>query len=229
MTNLESGQSYDLEEVGQRVLILHGGVGGVGNEHFKSSTNRAPRESTLGKTGQNAEFQVELQLFADIGLVGFPNAGKSTVLDNLTNAKSPVGAYEFTTLDPHLGALRSGVIIADLPGLIHGASEGRGLGHKFLRHIKRTKCIAHVISLEYYGALAERFAGIIGELEKYDQTLLEKKYIIILTKSDLLDKDKLESVRQEIENSFPDIQYFFVSQEDAGSFKILGEELGRMF
>src|SRR5690606_13565915 len=120
---------------------------GLGNEHFKSSTNTTPYESTPGKDGEDGNYFIELRLFADLGLVGYPNAGKSTFLNAVTNANSKIGAYPFTTLDPHLGVLEE-FVIADIPGIIEGASEGKGLGLKFLKHIKRTKVLAHLVSLE---------------------------------------------------------------------------------
>ena len=148
VANMKTGRTVELLTEGQVELILHGGRGGLGNEHFKASTNVRPEQSTDGVVGEEADFKVELNLIADIGLVGLPNAGKSSLLNALTHAKAKVGSYAFTTLDPNLGVLPGGLIIADIPGLIEGASEGKGLGDKFLRHIKRTKMILHLISVE---------------------------------------------------------------------------------
>lgn len=148
VTNLSSGRTIELIEVGQISKILHGGRGGLGNEHFKASTNVKPEQSTGGMLGEEADFKVELNLIADAGLIGLPNAGKSSLLNALTSAHAKVGSYAFTTLDPNLGVLRGGYILADIPGLIEGASEGKGLGHKFLRHVKRTKVLLHLVSLE---------------------------------------------------------------------------------
>jgi len=182
VTNLKTKETYQLLEEGQKILILAGGRGGLGNEHFKSSTNQRPMKATLGKSAEEAAFYIELQLVVDIGLVGFPNAGKSSLLNTLTNAKSKVASYQFTTLEPNLGAF-FGYVIADIPGLIEGASEGRGLGYKFLRHIKRTKMIAHLISLENEDVIGA-YQTIRAELEAYNKELAEKDEIIILTKTD---------------------------------------------
>ena len=146
--NLETGVDYELLEDGQTIKVLRGGNGGLGNEMFKGPINRAPVQSTSGKDGEEADFYIELRLIADYGLIGLPNAGKSTLLNTLTNSRSKVGNYRFTTLEPHLGDMY-GVVIADIPGLIEGASEGKGLGHKFLRHIQRTGALLHCIAADY--------------------------------------------------------------------------------
>jgi GTP-binding protein len=194
LTNQSTGEVFELGEVGEKTMILEGGRGGLGNEHFKSSTNTTPYEWTPGKQGGEADFDVELRLYADVGFVGLPSAGKSTLLNALTNAKSKVGAYHFTTLDPHLGDLY-GYILADIPGIIEGASDGKGLGHKFLRHIKRTETLVHLVSLESENPL-EDYRTINKELESYDPTLLEKDEIILLTKTDIVDADRLREVTE---------------------------------
>jgi GTP-binding protein len=147
VTNTQSGRVVELIEEGQISKILHGGRGGLGNEHFKASTNVRPEQSTPGMPGEEADFLVELNLIADAGLIGLPNAGKSSLLNAVTRARAKVGSYAFTTLDPNLGAIH-GYVLADIPGLIEGAAEGKGLGHKFLRHVKRTKLLLHLVSLE---------------------------------------------------------------------------------
>lgn len=182
ITNLSTEKQYRIDKEGEKVLILEGGRGGLGNEHFKASTNTTPKESTPGKDGESAEFYIELELVADAGFVGLPNAGKSSLLNALTNAKSKVGAYQFTTLEPALGDME-GFILADIPGLIEGASEGKGLGHKFLRHIRRTKLILHCISFENEQP-NDVYATIRNELETFDDVLAKKEEVIILTKTD---------------------------------------------
>lgn len=185
ITSIESGFSVSLEKVGQKELLLKGGVGGYGNERFKSSINTTPKKATKGEDGEEGNFKIELELFADVGLVGMPNAGKSSLLNAITNAEAKIGSYQFTTLDPNLGDFY-GYVIADIPGLIEGASEGKGLGTKFLRHIKRTKMIAHLVSLENENPI-KVYKQIRKELESYDKSLVEKDEVIILTKKDVLD------------------------------------------
>ncbi len=182
VTDLDRDRSFELTKEGETVLILKGGQGGYGNEHFKSSTNRSPEESTKGKPGEAGRFKIEVLLMADVGLVGLPNAGKSTLLNTFTNAHSAIGAYPFTTLDPHLGVLQ-GFVLADIPGLIEGAAEGKGLGHKFLRHVERTAMILHLVSLENEDSLAA-YHEIRAELTKYSADIAAKEEWIVLTKTD---------------------------------------------
>ena len=195
VTNLETDETWQLTSEGEKIKILKGGYGGFGNEHFKSSTNTTPKESKQGEAGEKGNFKIELELFADIGLIGLPNAGKSSLLNALTNAQARVGDYAFTTLDPNLGDFYK-FIIADIPGIIEGASEGKGLGVKFLRHIKRTKMLAHLVSFENPNMM-KTYKEIRKELAKYDKDLKlgdeglsEKEEIIILTKSDVIDDHK---------------------------------------
>ncbi len=192
VTNVATGQTFELLKVGEKIKILHGGKGGFGNEHFKASTNTTPYEWTPGKSGQEAEFFVELRLFADLGLVGFPNAGKSSLIQALTNSKSKIGAYAFTTLDPHLGAFYE-FVIADIPGIIEGAGKGKGLGTKFLKHISRTKTLVHLVSFEHElekeGGMMEAYQSIRNELEAFDPKLLEKDEFILLTKTDMVSEE----------------------------------------
>ena len=143
ITNKQTGEKIYLNKEDEKKILLKGGNGGYGNEHFKSSTNRRPKEFTKGKLGEEEDFYIEVELIADIGLIGLPNAGKTSILNELTNTRGKVGDYPFTTLEPNLGEY-FGHIISDIPGLIEGAAEGKGLGHKFLRHIRRVKILAHL-------------------------------------------------------------------------------------
>ncbi len=221
VTNTETGDVYDLTEAGQKILILKGGKGGLGNEHFKSSVNTTPYESTPGKPGDNGHYHIELRLFADLGLVGYPNAGKSTLINSVTNAKSKIGAYAFTTLDPHLGVLQE-FVIADIPGIIEGASEGKGLGVKFLKHIKRTKMIAHLVSFENED-LMTTYKNIRKELENYDKDLAAKDEIIILTKTDMSDEKTIAKTVKSFEKL--DKVVLTMSAFDDESVKKVGDEL----
>lgn len=191
ITNTATGATYELTKEGQEFKILTGGAGGFGNEHFKSSTNQTPQQATNGKPGEEAELHVTISLIADVGLIGFPNAGKSSLLNMLTNAEAKVGDYPFTTLDPNLGDLY-GYIIADIPGLIEGASDGKGLGHKFLRHISKTKVLVHLISFEQANMM-KAYEIVRTELEKYGNYLDQKDEIILLTKTDVVDEKTIET------------------------------------
>lgn len=184
LTNLTTGFSFELLKDGEKIALLHGGRGGLGNEHFKGSTNIRPKKFTLGVVGEEADFNIELLLVVDIGIIGLPNAGKSSLLNILTNAKSKVGDFPFTTLEPALGEFY-GLIIADIPGLIEGASEGKGLGHKFLRHIERTKTLVHCISAESEDPI-ETYKVVRDELGLYNKGMLNKPEIIVLTKVDMI-------------------------------------------
>ncbi len=192
ITNKKIDERISLEQEGEKVLLLKGGRGGMGNEHFKSSTNRSPKEWTAGESGEEADFFIELELFADLGLIGLPNAGKTSLLNALTHAHAKIGDYAFTTLEPNLGEMY-GFIIADLPGLIEGAAEGRGLGHKFLRHVKRTKMLAHLVSLEN-SSIPKVYKAVRNELKKYDLVLAGKREVLILTKSDMVSQKELKKI-----------------------------------
>ena len=219
--NLYTGETFNLGKVGDKRKILSGGKGGFGNEHFKSSRNVSPTETTKGEPGEEADFFIELELVADIGLIGLPNAGKSSLLNAITNADAKVGNYAFTTIEPNLGALYE-FIIADIPGLIEGAAEGKGLGDKFLRHVRRTKVLVHLISAENEN-IKETYKTIRSELEKFDPELLEKEEIIVLSKTDTVDeKDVAKKLKEVSKLKKP---FFAISVLDDKSTKTFRDEL----
>lgn len=221
VTDIERQRTFELSTDGETQRILKGGSGGLGNEYFKSSTNRSPEQSTPGKTGEEGNFLIEVSLVVDVGLVGLPNAGKSTLLNAITNAKSRIGAYPFTTLEPHLGDLY-GNTIADIPGLISGAASGKGLGHKFLRHVSRTKMILHLVSLENENPL-EQYYTIRDELSEYGEGLSEKEEWILITKKDLVEQDFIDTVLKDLEKT--EKRVFVISQDDQDSYKKVSDAL----
>jgi len=181
----------DLTEAGQEAIVARGGNGGYGNAHFKSSTRQAPRVAELGEKGEKFEATLELKLLADVGLIGFPNAGKSTFLSIVSNARPEIADYAFTTLTPNLGVTdidSSSLLIADIPGLIEGASEGKGLGDAFLRHVERTSVLLHLIDV-LSDDVADDYVKIRTELEKYSPELIERPEIVALTKIDAVDDE----------------------------------------
>jgi GTP-binding protein len=196
--NVQNSKTFEITGVGQTSLAAKGGKGGRGNFFFRSSVNTSPQKAEKGREGEVFEFEIELRFIADIGLVGLPNAGKSSLLNELTKADVKVANYEFTTLEPNLGVLNS-IVIADIPGLIEGASSGRGLGIKFLKHISRTKILLHCLSLEAKD-LKKDYQIIRQELGNYDKNLLKKKEIIVFTKADTIDKKMIKSKIKSFEN-----------------------------
>ncbi len=191
--NQNTGEEFELLREDEKILILKGGRGGAGNAVFKSSVNRSPMQSTQGGRGEEATLHIELRLIADAGLIGLPNAGKSSLLNALTGAKATVASYAFTTLDPNLGMLY-GAVLADIPGLIEGASGGKGLGFKFLRHISRTRLLLHCVSLESDSPLAD-YRTIQQEIESFEGGILATKpEMLILTKSDTRDTKQIKEL-----------------------------------
>ncbi len=188
--NLTTGEDFEIIAINQKTLLVKGGKGGWGNYKFRSSTNTSPQEYEEGWPGQEYELRLELKLIADVGFIGLPNVGKSSLLNELTNAKSKVANYPFTTLEPNLGAYYE-LILADLPGLIEGASEGRGLGIKFLRHVERTKTLFHFISAESPTPTKD-YEIIRQELGAYNKELLNKIEYVFLSKADLLAKEEID-------------------------------------
>ncbi|MHB1301752.1 MAG: Obg family GTPase CgtA [Burkholderiales bacterium] len=195
ITDFETGEILaDLSHDGQEALLAKGGDGGLGNLHFKSSTNRSPRQCTPGKPGQEYKLKLELKVLADVGLLGMPNAGKSTFIRAVSAARPKVADYPFTTLAPNLGVVRvdeqRSFVVADIPGLIEGAAEGAGLGHRFLRHLARNRLLLHLVDIAPYDEEADPVkdaVAIVEELKKYDEALFEKPRWLVINKVDRLD------------------------------------------
>ena len=209
----------DLTEHGQRLLVAKGGVGGLGNMHFKSSVNRTPRKATPGTEGENRVLRLELKLLADVGLLGFPNAGKSTFIRAVSAATPKVADYPFTTLYPNLGVVSVEVgrsfVIADIPGLIEGAADGAGLGSLFLRHVQRTRLLLHLVDIApMEGGIeatpAEQVRAIENELRKYDPAMLEKPRWLVLNKADLMFEDEAKAAAEAIVNELGWTQPWFL-------------------
>ncbi len=218
ITDINTGELIaDLDHDGQKMLLAQGGKGGLGNLHFKSSTNRAPRQCTPGVEGERRELQLELKVLADVGLLGMPNAGKSTFIRAVSAARPKVADYPFTTLHPNLGVVRvsaeKSFVIADIPGLIEGAAEGAGLGHQFLRHLMRTRLLLHLVDIApmYEGVDPVHEANsILNELKKYDEALYNKPRWLVLNKLDLL-PDKDEKIADFLQKFHDYTRYFAIS------------------
>lgn len=205
---------HETIEDGEEKIILKGGKGGLGNWNFRSSTNQAPRYAQPGIKGEEKQLVLELKLLADVGLVGFPNVGKSTLLKTLTSAKPKIGNYEFTTLKPNLGIVEyrdyKSFVLADIPGIIEGASEGRGLGHYFLRHIERNSVLLFLLSSES-DDIVKQYEVLLNELKKYNPELLDKQRLIAISKSDLLDVKQTSKIKKNISNKIKDVPFEFIS------------------
>ena len=210
------------------LILLKGGKGGRGNFHFKSPTNQTPRYSQSGLPGKELKIILELKVLADVGLVGYPNAGKSTLLSVLSEAKPKIADYEFTTLKPNLGIVAMSdyrsFVMADIPGIIEGASEGRGLGHYFLRHIERNSILLYVIPVDTKNIKMD-FVILQKELIKYNSQLADKDFIIAFSKADLMDQELLEEFKGILEKEFKDIQYNIISSVSTFGINELKEEL----
>jgi len=201
---------FEITEDGQEKILVQGGRGGQGNVHFKSPTHRTPRFAQPGEDGKEAWYILELKVLADVGLVGFPNAGKSTLLSVVSAAKPKIADYPFTTLVPNLGIVEyrdmQSFVMADIPGIIEGASEGKGLGLRFLRHIERNSMLLFMVPADSKN-IHDDYKTLVSELEKYNPELLDKKRILAITKTDLLDKELIKEIKQDL----PDVPYVFIS------------------
>lgn len=195
---IETGQEFEVTKDGEEITVFKGGSGGYGNARFKSSTNQNPFHQTAGKKGQGGDIHLTLKIIADVGLVGLPNAGKSSLLNALTRAKSKVGSYPFTTLEPHLGDFY-GYIIADIPGLIEGASTGRGLGIKFLKHLERTGFLLHLVSASQEDVVGA-YSEVRKEIDSFGHGLSGKKEFVVLSKTDLVTPDEIKTKASELAN-----------------------------
>lgn len=210
--NAETGEKrFEITENGQEIILTSGGRGGLGNDHFKTATNQAPHHAQPGEPGIEEWIILELKLLADVGLVGFPNAGKSTLLSSISAARPEIGDYPFTTLVPNLGVVSyrddKSFVMADIPGIIEGAAEGKGLGIRFLRHIERNSILLFMIPADAT-SIEDQYRILLSELGKYNPELLDKKRILAISKTDMLDNDLMKEMEGEIPK---DIPYVFIS------------------
>ena len=212
-------------------IALDGGMGGRGNWHFKSSTNQTPRYAQPGIPGKEIQLILELKVLADVGLVGFPNAGKSTLLSVLTSAKPKIADYEFTTLKPNLGIVQhrdfQSFVIADIPGIIEGAAEGKGLGHYFLRHIERNAILLFLVPADSKD-ISREYEILLHELRKYNPELLDKERLVAISKSDMLDDELMDEMRTELDKDLDGIPYLFISSVAQQGLQELKDYLWRL-
>lgn len=210
----ESGKIlFEITDNGQEIILCQGGMGGRGNWHFKSSTNQTPRYAQPGIPGEEKKVTIELKILADVGLVGFPNAGKSTLLSVITAAKPKIADYEFTTLKPNLGIVEyrdyQSFVVADIPGIIEGAAKGKGLGHYFLRHIERNSILLFLIPADA-SDIKKQYNILLDELRRYNPEMLDKERMVAISKSDLLDAELEAELKTELDKELP-VKYLFIS------------------
>lgn len=205
---------FEITEHGEEKVLLEGGMGGRGNWHFKTSTNQTPRYAQPGIPGKEIDVILELKVLADVGLVGFPNAGKSTLLSVITSAKPKIADYEFTTLKPNLGIVQyrdfQSFVMADIPGIIEGAADGKGLGHYFLRHIERNATLLFLIPADS-NDISKEYGILLDELRKYNPELLDKERLVAISKSDMLDEELMDEMRIELDKDLRGVPYMFIS------------------
>ena len=219
---------FEITENGEEKILLEGGMGGRGNWHFKSSTNQTPRYAQPGVDGLDGWYQIELKLLADVGLVGFPNAGKSTLLSVITAAKPKIADYAFTTLKPNLGIVDyreyKSFVMADIPGIIEGAAEGKGLGHRFLRHIERNSTLLFLIPADS-DDINKEYEVLLNELKKHNPELLDKERLLAISKSDMLDDELQEEIKKEMPSGVP---FLFLSSVAQIGLQELKDQLWKM-
>lgn len=219
---------FEITEDGEEKIVAKGGLGGRGNWHFKSATNQTPRYAQPGLGGVEKSLTLELKVLADVGLVGFPNAGKSTLLAALTAAKPKIADYEFTTLKPNLGIVQyrdfRSFVLADIPGIIEGAAEGKGLGHYFLRHIERNAVLLFLIPADSPD-ISKEYEILLNELRKYNPEMLDKERLVAISKSDMLDEELMAEMDAELKKDFTDIPYIFISSVSQFGLQKLKDKL----
>ncbi len=221
----------EITDQGQEFILAEGGMGGRGNWHFKSSTNQTPRYAQPGKDGEEIHATMELKVLADVGLVGFPNAGKSTLLSVITSAKPKIADYEFTTLSPNLGIVQHRsfhtFVMADIPGIIEGAAEGKGLGHYFLRHIERNSVLLFMVPADSDDIVKE-YRILLDELKRYNPEMLDKDKVIAISKSDMLDDELKAEMKVELDKELKDVSYLFISSVAQQGIQELKDTLWEM-
>lgn len=222
---------FEITENGEEKILAKGGKGGLGNWHFRSSTNQTPRYAQPGIPGEELDIILELKVLADVGLVGFPNAGKSTLLSVLTSAKPKIGDYPFTTLKPNLGIVEyrdfKSFVIADIPGIIEGAAEGKGLGHYFLRHIERNSTLLFLVPADA-GDIKKEYDILLDELRRYNPEMLDKDRLIVISKCDMLDDELKAELKVQLDKDFEGIPYLFISSVAQQGLTELKDKLWQM-
>ena len=222
---------FEITEDGEEKILAKGGLGGRGNWHFKSATNQTPRYAQPGLPGEEKQLTLELKVLADVGLVGFPNAGKSTLLSVITSAKPKIADYEFTTLKPNLGIVEyrdfQSFVMADIPGIIEGAAEGKGLGHYFLRHIERNATLLFLIPADSKD-VSKEYQILLDELRRYNPELLDKQRLVAISKSDMLDDELIAEMDLLMKDDFKDVEYIFISSVAQKGIQELKDKLWAM-
>ncbi len=222
---------FEVTDDQEERIVLEGGKGGRGNWHFKSPTNQTPRYAQPGIPGQETQITLELKVLADVGLVGFPNAGKSTLLSVMTSAKPKIADYEFTTLKPNLGIVEhrdfTSFVMADIPGIIEGAAEGKGLGHYFLRHIERNATLLFLIPADS-NDVSKEYEILLDELRRYNPELLDKDRVVAVSKCDMLDEELMQEMRMELEKDLTEVSFMFISSVAQIGIQELKDQLWKL-